>query len=92
MEKLILDKNFALQEATAEIEASLRLLETLTSTYMTHQSGEDISKLDESCILDPKSRKYEIGLRAWDSPIRNFGISDLRCRVHPISRSRVPIH
>ena len=31
--------------------------------------------------------KYEIELRAWDSPIRNFGISDLRCRIRPISKS-----
>src|SRR5438874_9776338 len=41
----------------------------------------EISKLDESCISNPKFRNPKL-----DSSNQKFRISDLRCRIRPISK------
>src|SRR5262245_64533897 len=57
---------------------------TRAITYLTHQSGEGHLKLDESCISNPKSEVSNWTSRAGESNLR-FRISDLRCRIRPIS-------
>ena len=68
-------------------------------TYLTHQSRKDISKLDESCISNPKSENSDwtallaeapvhsdisdFGFEMQDSP--NFKISPLsECRMRQV--------
>ncbi len=41
-------------------------------------------KLDESCIANPKAEILNWTVKS--RPIRNFEISDLRCRIRPISK------
>src|SRR5467141_2217297 len=48
-------------------------------------TGEEILKLDESCISNPKSPIGLAILRAQAFNLR-FRISDLRCRIRPISK------
>jgi hypothetical protein len=46
-------------------------------------------KLDESCISNPKSEIWDWTSHLGQSNLR-FRISDLRCRIRPISDSGAP--
>src|SRR5438093_821078 len=52
------------------------------TTHRQLPSQEEVLKLDESCISDPKSE-----ILNWTEFNMIFRISDLRCRIRPISKS-----
>src|SRR5687767_5022108 len=54
------------------------------STYSTHQSSEDIPKL-ESYISNPKSRNIGLNSQSDGSNLQ-LRISDWRCRIRAISK------
>jgi hypothetical protein len=43
-------------------------------------------KIGQILHLKSEIGRYQIGLRIADSPIYDFEISDLRCRIRPISK------
>src|SRR5437763_1335729 len=44
-----------------------------------------ILKSDESCILNPEIGQLQVGLSSRESDLK-FRVSDLRCRIRPISK------
>jgi hypothetical protein len=57
-------------------------------TYLTHQSTKTISKLDESCISDPKSRN--IGLDLAPHTVQ-LAVSDFGSEMHDSSNFKLAI-